>query len=221
MTKERRRDMDGIMIAARYVLGPLRDGACVPQFGGVSEIEVFLADPADEKAVRARNLILGLPNAGRFLRQIASFSGDDPLSLKVVEAYFVGNELTGKIPLQNAHHNHQVLLSRHNLLRSDEVLGAINRCLVRWAEIVRIDDKSVHVNNFPELAWDRGRLMLRMKPETASFKREVGLDFDLREKAFVTIHRGIVCQAITPAQKDILEQFTSRAIEHENARGER
>lgn len=213
--------MNGIVIAARYVLGPLRDGACVSQFGGVLEIEDFLADPLDEKAVRIRNLILGLPNAGRFLNQIAGFSGNDPMSLKVIEAYFVGNDLAGKIPLQNAHHNYQVLLSRHNLPRSDEILGAINRCLVRWAEVVGVDDKFVHVNNFPELVWDGGRLALQIKPEKMSFRREVGLDFDLREKALITIHRGIICQEITPVQKNILEQYTSRAIEHENARGER
>lgn len=225
MTAEGRRDMNGIVVAARYVLGPLRDGACVVQCGGVLEIEDFLVDPAGEKAIFVRDLILGLPNAGRFLRLIANFSGNDPLSMKAVEAYFVGNDLTGKIPLQKrnetVHHNHQVLASRHSLLRFDDVLGAANRCLVKWAKIVRVDDKSVNVCNFPELAWEHGQLILRIKPEIISFKREVDFQPDLCEKAFVTVHRGIVCQTITPAQKNILEQYTFRAIEYENARGER
>ncbi len=220
--------MQGLVLAGRYVLGPLRDGACAAQAGGVLEVENFLACLGKKEAILARKVILGLPNAGHFLRLIGDNAKKDPLSQDVVEAYFVGNDITDKsLPKRDnkphglPHHNHQVLLSRHKLPKKTETLLAINRCIVRWAEVSRVDDELVHIDNLCEIVYGNGRLALQICPRSEVMPREIRIGPLVSFGDIVTIHRGIICQAISSRQREILKQYTLDAIKHENARGER
>ncbi len=91
--------MNGLMLAARYCLVPARLGICTQKEGDCEALRSYLIEPNKGNEVKAREVLEGFPVVFPYLRVIARENGiTDPFDKKVVEAYFVGNELTERVP---------------------------------------------------------------------------------------------------------------------------
>jgi Family of unknown function (DUF6390) len=96
-----RGSIPGPILFARYAYPPNRLGLCGPADAPALH-EGALAGATRE----VRELALGFEGAYPYLRLIADAAGiDDPLDARVVEAYWIGNELSAQVGPRTLHRN--------------------------------------------------------------------------------------------------------------------
>lgn len=101
--------MDGILRCSRYAFGPNRLHFCGPDANSelLAYIEQGATDPGLEKMLSAFNTLYP------YLELIAHSNGiKDPFDERVVEAYWIGNELLEKVERQALYRN---LIEEHEL----------------------------------------------------------------------------------------------------------
>ncbi|MGI8677512.1 MAG: DUF6390 family protein [Jatrophihabitans sp.] len=171
----------GADMFARYAYPPNALGYCGPADASVLVRPGAAVDGA--VAGHARQF----EGAWAYLQLISAAANiDDPLDERVVEAYWLGNELLDlldadrlaellrdRLPEQpgatwvpgHAHHGYHVfavypwvgLLARTG--RTTPALGILDSCRIRWGEVLAVDADRVHVRVQP-LTLDDGRLAL-------------------------------------------------------------
>jgi hypothetical protein len=93
------RSVSGPVLFARYAYPPNRLGLCGP-----SDAPALIHGAAAEADRELRNLALGFEGAYPYLRLIADQNGlADPLDHRVVEAYWLGNDLTARVQSRQMH----------------------------------------------------------------------------------------------------------------------
>lgn len=91
----------GPILFARYAYPPNRLGLCGPD-----DAPALIGSALDGAEREVRSLALGFEGAYPYLQLIADENGvADPLDRRVVEAYWLGNELTGRVRAGALHRN--------------------------------------------------------------------------------------------------------------------
>ena len=239
----------GPTLFARYAYPPNERGSCGPpqsqtlfEYGAAAVV-----DPGLELLARQ------FAGAWPYLEFIAGVSGiKDPLDRRVVEAYWLGNDLLERIDMKTfgtalmdrfrmqagrswshleeaipagvvPHHSFHVFhvypwvgLLGHG---RGEPLEVLDRCRIRWGEVVSVEQDTVIVRSRP-LQYDGGRLFLGDPDlETATCALNgVGLTAALQPGEWVGLHWGWVCDRLDRRQLDNLRRFTLRHLQIVNSR---
>lgn len=244
------RRLDGAGLFIRYAYPPNAHGSCGPD-DHRTLYEYGLARTVDPGLVELTSQFTG---AWPYLSFIAEATRiGDPLDHRVVEAYWVGNDLLERIDLHDfgrsmedrfrrrsgpewanlargipagglPHHSFHVfgVYPWVDLLAADRgphPLHVLDRCRIRWGEVVAVSGDSAVVDSQP-LLWDGRRLFLGA-PVAESVR--VGIDGrtllpDLRPGDTVSLHWDWVCDRLTPRQLAHLERFTERQLTITNER---
>ncbi|MFH1200163.1 MAG: DUF6390 family protein [Candidatus Micrarchaeota archaeon] len=88
---------DGLVRACRYSFITNRLGYCGSE-GAFGQFDEFLKNPSPALADKIRALFPTFPGLYAYLRLIGESNGLQPLDSRVVEAYWLGNELLGAVP---------------------------------------------------------------------------------------------------------------------------
>lgn len=90
--------MDGILLCSRYAFGPNRLHYCGPDAS--REISAYIENQASDSGLK--NLLKEFRTMYPYLQLIARANGiPDPFDLKVVEAYWIGNDLLQNVEAKN------------------------------------------------------------------------------------------------------------------------
>jgi hypothetical protein len=177
---------DGRLLFAHYALMPNRLGYC----GGGDSQTLFDYCLARESDGGMDPLIQQFQAAYPYLRFIARSNGiADPLDPRVVEAYWLGNDLLGKITMTDfhkyleeqvgprvpakalrhlmgkapagarPHHSFHVLDVSMRTGALRESLDDLDHCRISWAAVQQVDGDSLVVKHQP-LMLDQGKLTL-------------------------------------------------------------
>jgi len=237
-------DQPGALLFARFAFPPNSLGLCGPDSG--------LALPEHVRAGRMdtelRRIAQGFEGAWPYLELIAAENAiADPLDVRVVEAYWLGNEYLGHVAARahhrdletrfrdrarprewrwleakadsdaRVHHSFHVLevLPRIGLIRGGlpaDMLGVLERCLIRPAEVTGIHDDHLEVA-VPPLEMVDGALRLGA-PRVERLDRGPAATYgdDLVDGDLVALHWQRVCGRMTTLQAARLRAVTERNI---------
>lgn len=192
-------ELSGIELFIRYAFMPNHLGYC-----GGNENELLLERAATGKAdPRLTPLLTQFSGALPYLRSIAAANGiGDPFDRRVVEAYWLGNELLSGVEAGDLYKTLEQRFGRHlppkireqvlrkppegakpfhffhvvdvyrHLERETVGMAAIESCRVSWGRVTALDGATVTVSRQP-LVWVDGKLALgEPRPERAT--RSIG-----------------------------------------------
>lgn len=227
---------------ARYAYPPNALGYCGPD--AADQLLEQAAAGADDPDLR--RLLRGFEGAWPYLELIAVANGlRDPLDARVVEAYWVGNELLDRVgprllgdsvedrfrPRTSRrswahlaavvpegavpHHSFHVLgvYPWVGLLRGgrggDEPLRVMDRCRVRWGQVLATAGPTAVVRSQP-LAWDGRRLTLDAPVEETALLRvgDRGLAGTVEPGDWCSLHWDWVCERLDVRQVATLRRRT-------------
>jgi hypothetical protein len=220
-------DPDGSLMFVRYAYPPNALGYCGPP-DPTAFRDYAIAGAADQDVVLLAKTFTG---AWPYLEQIATASRiDDPLDHRVVEAYWVGNDLLDAVPLVNggaAHHSFHVfcVYPWAALLPDDrkakQALMVLDRCRIRWGQVTAITGDQAAVEYQP-LTWDGQRLALgEPAPELAQLLVDgTSIAGQVRPGDWVALHWDWVCGGLTAAQLGALRTYTARHLDLVNERAD-
>ncbi|HEU0021101.1 MAG TPA: DUF6390 family protein [Dehalococcoidia bacterium] len=177
---------DGRLLFAHYALMPNRLGYC----GGSDSQTLFDYCVAHESDAGMDSLIHQFQAAYPYLKFIAQSNGiADPLDPRVVEAYWLGNDLLARVTMidfhnylkeqigprvpekalrhligkapagARPHHSFHVLDVSMRTGALRESLDDLDRCRISWAAVRNVDGDSLMVSHQP-LVFDQGKLTL-------------------------------------------------------------
>jgi len=236
--------VSGALRFAAYAYPPNALGYCGPEASHqlLEQVAAGVDDPD------LRRLARGFEGAWPYLELIAAANGiGDPLDPRVVEAYWVGNDLlrqvgprlmgdslesrfrsragrswprmvdavpAGALP----HHSFHVfgVYPWLGLLREgrvDEPLHVLDRCRVRWGQVVSVGGATAVVRSRP-LRWDGRRLFLDEVHEEVAVLRHDGrgLAGAVRAGDWCSLHWDWVCERLSPRQLADLVGHTRRQL---------
>ncbi|MGO9029578.1 MAG: DUF6390 family protein [Acidimicrobiales bacterium] len=236
----------GQALFARYAYPPNELGYCGPTDGSPL-LQRASGDQAMDIAAHARQF----EGAWTYLELIASAVGiDDPLDRRVVQAYWVGNDLLDRVApsvlvarlgqelegqvggfwsrmgpaaeeLALPHHSFHVFAVYPwvGLLGSagDVPLSVLDRCRIRWGEVVGIDGERATVRSRP-LRWDGDELSLGPEREEAVRWSSSGRSLvgGIVPGDHVSLHWDWVCDRLGAAELGALELTSARQLELTN-----
>jgi hypothetical protein len=232
----------GVAMFARYAYPPNELGYCGPDDASVL---LHTSDPdADDRIAQHARRFDG---AWTYLELIAAGAGiADPLDPRVVEAYWIGNDLLDDIdpalasvqlqerfPAQPGatwtpgypHHGFQVfaVYPWARLLRrgvnTQVALAVLEQCRIRWGEVVAVEGARVRVRSRP-LVLRNGRLELDEPRELGAAWSVAGtalLPAPVRVGEHVAMHWDWVCDVLDARQVAQLECRGADQLERTNA----
>jgi len=230
----------GPLLFARFAHPPNSHGYCGPP-GGSTLFESGNRGFVDADLIRAERSFHG---AWTYLALIAEANGiDDPLDHRVVEAYWLGNQLLDRVdsillsralgqrlctgvtvpPRARPHHSFHVffvypwvgLLGR----KGGQPLRVLNGCRIRPGQVVSARGDEVTVRSRP-LCWDGHRLgfgAVRVETVRAANGGR-GFVTDLSPGDLVALHWDWVCDRLSRRQLHNLATYTERTLRMVNER---
>lgn len=229
------RSLDGLLLFARFAFMPNRLGYCGADVN--AELLAYLKEGAAD--ARLRRHLQTFAGALPYLRLIAESNGiPDPFDRRVVEAYWIGNDLLETVDwTRYARHLHDLLRGRvrpsvMELLASKPQEGArahhafhvlevsarlglpggdasLDHCRIGWGAVTAVEPGALVVSACPIVTRD-GRLALGEARPTRVL-RAIGDDRFLDGASsgdLVAFHWGWACVRLTPAQAAALERYT-------------
>jgi hypothetical protein len=227
--------LDGTQLFARYAFMPNRLTYC----GGDDHRVLFDYCVAGVTDDGLRDLLRKFTGAMPYLRLIAECNAIlDPFDARVVEAYWLGNELLqgvearalydslrtrfggqlrardldlvlGKVPTgAHPHHSFHVLEVCPRI-GWPQALAFMDNCRISWGKVVALDGSTLTVEVMP-LVIAGHRLALGL-PEHRAVNREFdgnGFVSAARTGEWVSMHWGWACQVLSPRQVANLEGWT-------------
>jgi hypothetical protein len=224
---------EGALLFARYAYPPNALGYCGPDDPGT----LLRAAETDEIARRARRF----EGAWSYLEFIAASAGlPDPLDVRVVEAYWIGNDLLDAVDpgalldrLRDrfagqiggtwrdsdrpaAHHSFQVfeVYPWAGLLAATgnpTAVSVLDQCRIRTGTVVRVDGESALVRARP-LVW-RDRALVRGPERDDVVRWSAGGDALIAAPApgdLVAVHWDWICDVVTAAQAARIDALEAR-----------
>ncbi|HET9020820.1 MAG TPA: DUF6390 family protein [Ornithinibacter sp.] len=234
----------GALRFAAYAYPPNSLGYCGPDASQqlLEQVAWGVDDPD------LRRLARGFEGAWPYLELIAAANGlGDPLDARVVEAYWVGNELLDRVAprllgdsletrfrdrvgqawprLADAvpagalpHHSFHVfgVYPWLGLLRGgrvDEPLQVLDRCRIRWGQVVDVVGGQAVVRSRP-LRWDGHRLLLAEPVEEDVVVRRDGLGLvgELEPGDWCSLHWDWVCERLDLRGLTALSRYTAAQL---------
>lgn len=219
--------MEGLILAAKFSLG-CNEVALFPRREKV--LLKFLADPNNESLrLKTREVLGEFRIMFPYLLLIAETNGLNPFSPEVVEAYFIGNELLDRVPIDKVedvvnqmyerkislkngfvpHHNFHLLTVLPKA--EDQVIppALLNFCMVRVGKVVRIESDGIIVSAGYIQRSNNG---LEIVERREIIERKSVFVENLRIGNRVAIHWQHICEKLSPEQEKRLEMYTSRAL---------
>jgi Family of unknown function (DUF6390) len=227
--------LDGPQLFARYAFMPNRLSYC----GGDDHRALFDYCVAGVTDAGLRGLLRKFTGAVPYLRLIAGCNAIlDPFDARVVEAYWLGNDLLqgvearalydslrerfgrqmrardlelvlGKAPAgAHPHHSFHVL-DVCPRTGWPQALAFMDNCRIAWGEVVALDGSTLTVEVMP-LVIAGSRLVLG-PPERRTVNRECdgsGFVSAARTGEWISMHWGWACQVLSPRQVANLERWT-------------
>jgi hypothetical protein len=244
------RHVAGPVLFARYAYAPNELGYCGPE-DHPSLLGYGSAQVSDPGLVQLARAFTG---PWPYLKLLAGAAGiDDPFDRRVVEAYWIGNDLLDRVRLADfgnaleerfrgqagrwwshlaegipagavADHNFHVFgvypwVGVLTSGRSDDALHQLDRCRIRWGQVVHVAGDQVEVRS-PHLTWDGTRLGLS-EPRLETVRRAVGgtgFVEDLQAGDWVAMHWHWVCDRLDARQLRNLRRFALRQLTITNDR---
>lgn len=227
--------LDGPQLFARYAFMPNRLAYCGPD-DNRALFDYCVAGVTD---AGLRGLLRKFTGAMPYLRLIAECNViPDPFDARVVEAYWLGNELLqgvearalydslrarfgqqmrardlelvlGKAPAgAHPHHSFHVL---EVCPRHGwpQALAFIDNCRISWGKVLTVDGSTLTIEVMPLLI--AGHRLVLGPPERRTVNREFdgnGFAGGARTGEWVSIHWGWACQVLSPRQVANLERWT-------------
>jgi hypothetical protein len=232
------RSFDGLRLFARFAFMPNHLGYCGADVN--SEILAYLrADAADAGLARHLRTFTG---AYPYLQLIAASNGiADPFDPRVVEAYWIGNDLLERVDWAlYARHLHERFRHRvkpgaldllvrkppagaraHHAFHVFDVSfraglphgdAALDLCRIGWGTITAVEPGAFVVSARPLVIQD-GRLALG-EPQAQRVLRALGGDacVDGAPGEVLAFHWRWACQVLRPGQVDALDRYTRGMI---------
>jgi len=235
----------GPVLFARFAYPPNALGYC-----GADDHEALLEYGASGVVDRGlAELARTFEGAWPYLEVIAGSAGiGDPLDGRVVEAYWIGNPLLERVPMErigtsltdrfrgvagrswerlaetipagavptHAYHVFAVY-PWVGLLRTgstENALHVLDRCRIRWGQVVRVEGDAVFVRSRP-LLWDGRALLLGAARVEEVVRATDGIGFvaDLEPGAWVALHWEWVCDRLSQRQLRALRHYTARELD--------
>jgi hypothetical protein len=168
--------MDGVALCSRYAFGPNRLHMCGPDMN--REVLAYLTAGATDQGLA--DILRNFKTLYPYLREIASANQiSDPFDRRVVEAYWIGNELLEHISPKNFYHHlvesfqakkrfsPKVFERLQNKLAEgakmhhtfhvfniwqtggQNDLASFDQCRVSWGEVVKVDGPAIAVLRRP------------------------------------------------------------------------
>jgi hypothetical protein len=219
VTADPGRRLPGPLLFVRYAYPPNALGYCGPAdsatFRGYGRADAGHQDLAA--------LARSFDGAWPYLELIARRAGiDDPLDRRVVEAYWVGNELLGAGAPGVAHHSFHVLCAYPwagmlpDERRAGHALDVLDQCRIRWGRVTAVSDGVVLVRSRP-LTWDGRRLDIGGPVVAPARTSPVGA-VDLAVGDRVSLHWHRVCDRLSDRQVRALRAYTMLHLDLVNRR---
>jgi hypothetical protein len=227
--------LDGPQLFARYAFMPNRLTYC----GGDDHRALFDYCLTGVTDSGLRNLLRKFTGAMPYLRLIAECNAIlDPFDARVVEAYWLGNDLLqgvearalydslsarfgremrardlelvlGKAPAgAHPHHSFHVLEVCPRI-GWPQALSFMDNCRISWGKAVALDGSTLVVEVMPLLI--AGHRLVLGPPERRTVNREIdgnGFVNTARTGEWVSIHWDWACQVLSPRQVANLERWT-------------
>ena len=234
----------GAILFARYAYAPNSLGYCGP----VDHRALLDYAAAGSVDAGLRQLARGFEGAYPYLELIARATGRaDPLDARVVEAYWLGNDLLDEVDMRTFRASLQQRFRRRagtrwgflaeavpvgavpnhafhvfgvypwigllNGDRRDTPLAALDRCRIRWGQVLSADGDEVVVRSRP-LLFDGRRLALGPARAEVVERAVDGVGFvgELAAGEWVSLHWHWVCDRLTPRQLVNLRANTLRQL---------
>jgi hypothetical protein len=223
----------------RYAFMPNRLGYC----GGDDNHALYDYAVASTVDRGLAELLGRFTGAMPYLRLIARTTGiGDPFDPRVVEAYWIGNDLLlqvaarqlydhlterfarqlqgrtrelvlGKAPAgARPHHSFHVFDVYTRTGDAAHTLATMDNCRVSWGRVVRIDGPTMLVERQP-LELQAGKLVLGITRQELVVRQMDGHGFAAAAGEWVSLHWGWVCERITDLQQRQLECFTRHHLQ--------
>lgn len=234
----------GGLLFARFAFPPNALGLCGPETGA------SLPDRVRDRHVDAelRRIAHGFEGAWPYLELISSENDvADPLDARVVEAYWLGNDLLGRVGTRahhgdletrfrdrarpadwrwleakadsdaRVHHSFHVLevLPRIGMIRGGlptDLLGALERCLIRPATIAGRDPGHLEVDVAPLQLVDGKLRFGPPRRERLAFGDGDAYGDELEAGDTIALHWDRACGRLTPIQAARLSAVTDRNL---------
>jgi hypothetical protein len=170
-----------------------------------------------------------------YLQLIAHANGlADPFDARVVEAYWLGNELLDQIEVRQLydslldrfgkqlqgrtrelvlgkapagarpHHSFHVLDVHSHVGELEHSLQTLDSCRVSWGQVASVETAELVIDR-PPLVLDSGKLRLAPPTRTRVLR---GFADAVKPRDWVSMHWGWACEVLTARQRTNLERYT-------------
>ncbi len=233
--------VSGAELFARYAYPPNELGYCGPDDASV----LLRRDSADAEQDIARHA-RQFEGAWPYLEIIAAAAGiTDPLDERVVEAYWIGNDLLDNVDPESlvaqlqerfvgqtgaswvpglAHHSFHVFAVYPwvGLLRrgtgNDVALSVLQQCRIRWGKVVAVRGERVEVLSQPLVLADGVLALGAAREESAAWSVQGrSLLSSVSVGNCVALHWDWVCDVLSAEQLAALEQRSADQLDRTNA----
>ncbi len=227
--------LDGPQLFARYAFMPNRLAYC----GGDDNRALFDYCVMGVTDAGLRDLLRKFTGAMPYLRLIAECNAiPDPFDARVVEAYWLGNELLQGVEARALYDSLRARFGRQMGVRDLELmlgkapagahphhsfhvlevcprigwplaLSFMDNCRISWGKVVSLDGSTLTVEVMPLVI--AGHRLVLGSPERRTVNRELdgkGFVSTARTGDWVSMHWGWVCQVLSLRQVVNLEQWT-------------
>jgi len=231
-------EINALKRACAYSFSPNKLGYCGPE-GSWHAFEEFLSAPnTEQNAVAAKEALQKFYALFPYLELIATANDLQPFDAKVIEAYWIGNELLNNVQYSEIqktilsfqkfglprsiaekkaaelpdallpHHSMHVLYVNFISPKVKPIIENLGNCLIQWAEV-----KGEAKNGFKakgiELFSENGELKLREKEKTVQNQ----FNLQLQPRDLISVHWQNAVEKISFDELKSLRKFTEGTIE--------
>lgn len=240
--------MEGVRLAALFSLGC---SEVAFRFDYFKTLTNFLMFPSRQDLINAQKILENLPVLYPYLQAIAICNDLNPFDKKVVEAYFVGNELLERVSFQRICGIIQQILEKRKVEKG-QILEILNNLpsnikphhnfhvLYLFPKISK-ERISMNLLELCRVAWARviGRGQRQLEVEYIPLRKEKGrirlekeairITIGYAQEIFprieigdiIALHWGKPCMVLSQTQVQLLERYTKEALNCAKIEGER
>ena len=230
-------EINGLLKASKYSAIPNRLGFCGPT-KSFQKLEEFVASPSKERSIGAKGILQRFNALFPYLELIASSNSLQPFDERVVESYWIGNELLERVPkreLQKTvfslqkfglpqriaekkaagivdgmfpHHSFHVLYINFINPNLKPLISNLSNCLVQWGKVKKVRESQFLVKA-EQLLFESGQLKLKEKIRNV----DKGFVQQVAKNDFVSIHWNKAVELLDEEQVGMLKKNTLNMLD--------
>jgi len=207
----------GLLFFAKHAYPAALKSACGPANPEI--LRKFIQTSQAPKNIR--QILMNFPDAVKNLRRIAKTNGiKDIFDYRVVEAYWIGNNLLNKFPIQTApFHLSQVLKSIRSSQWSSGAAKFIEDCRIAYGRVLSVKQPitnrcivgAAKVLEYWPLAIKNASLGF----DCHRIKKVKFIDPHIRKNNLISLHHNYICSSLTEKQFAHLGSQTLLRIIHQ------